>query len=298
MAVQWVNRPNQHFRGYAGRIASGRVRVGDEVVVLPAGRRSTIERIATFDGDLSHAVAGQSVTLTFTDEIDCSRGDVIAAAKVADEPVSRLAATLVWMSDEKLVPHRSYWLKIGTQTLSANVDGLKSVIDVNTLEQNAGDSLGLNDIGRVELQLDRGVPAVRYVENRKLGGFILIDKITHATVAAGLIDDFPANPIKLSRRVDSAENINWVLGNNRTAWAAKALERANALGRRAFVIDEAALSGFETEYPVRTAREIARLMARTGVDVLITIEVNPAEAHPGRITNADDSQDGGDTWVI
>src|SRR3990170_844913 len=100
MAVQWVNRPNQHFRGYAGRIASGRVRVGDEVVVLPAGRRSAIERIATFDGDLSHAIAGQSVTLTFTDEIDCSRGDLIAGAKVADEPVSRLAATLVWMSDE------------------------------------------------------------------------------------------------------------------------------------------------------------------------------------------------------
>jgi len=298
MAVQWVNRPNQHFRGYAGRIASGRVRVGDEIVVLPAGRRSTVERIATFDGDLSHAVAGQSVTLTFTAEIDCSRGDVIAGAKVADEPVSRIAATLVWMSDEKLVPHRSYWLKVGSQTVSANVDGLKSVIDVNTLEQNAGDSLGLNDIGRVELQLDRSVPAVRYVENRKLGGFILIDKITHATVAAGLVDDFPANPIKSNRRVDPAENISWVRGKNRAAWAAKAVLRLSALGRRAFVIDEAALAGFETDDLVHTAREVARLLARTGVDVLITIEVDPAEAHPGRVTDADDSQDGGDTWVI
>jgi bifunctional enzyme CysN/CysC len=298
MAVQWVSRPNQNFRGYAGRIASGRVRVGDEVVVLPAGRRTRIERIVTFDGDLSQATTGQSVTLTFADEIDCSRGDLIRSATAADEPVSRIAATLVWMSDESLVPHRSYWLKIGTRTLSASIDTVKSIIDVNTLEQNAGDALRLNDIGLVEVQLDRAVPAVRYAENRRLGGFILIDKLTHATVAAGLIDGFPTNPIGMGGRKDSAERIRWVLGKNRADWATREMGRLNALGRRAVVIDEGALSGFDAASPIRTAREIARLMARAGLDVLIAIDAPSVEARPGQVVYADECLDGEDLWVI
>ncbi|HVI06138.1 MAG TPA: sulfate adenylyltransferase subunit CysN, partial [Sphingomicrobium sp.] len=216
MAVQWVSRPDASFRGYAGRIASGYLRVGDPIVVLPAGRRSAVERIVTQGHDLKQAINGQSVTLTLADEIDCSRGDVIVSATAIPETTSRIDATLVWMSEQNLVKHRSYWLKIGTQTSSANVDLVHSVIDIDGLAERAGEPLGLNDIGRVVIDLDRPIPALRYAQNRKLGGFILIDKLTNATVAAGLIEGFPAAP-KLSLQ-ERPNSIRWVLGPRRGAW--------------------------------------------------------------------------------
>jgi bifunctional enzyme CysN/CysC len=293
MAVQWVSRPNQNFRGYAGRIASGRVRVGDAIAVLPSGTRSFVERIVTFDGDLDQAVAGQSVTLTLTDEVDCSRGDLIAAAHEATEPVSRLSASLVWMSDEKLVPHRSYWLKVGTQTVSANVDTVDAIIDVNTLASGQGQPLGLNDIGKVEIDLDRAIPAVRYEQNRKLGGFILIDKISHATVAAGLIDGFPSNPVKAAVR----HSINWVTGSKREAWAASAAARLKAQGRSVAIVDDAAISGFPAGEPARIAREVARLMAAAGVQVFVTVD-GAATSATGKIIDSDQNEEGGDEWVI
>ena len=298
MAVQWVSRPSQNFRGYAGRIASGRLHVGDPVTILPAGRNTFIERIVTFDGDLDHAVAGQSVTLAFTDEIDCSRGDLIASVDVAPAPVNRVTASLVWMSDEKLVSHRSYWLKIGAQTVSASVDVVDSIIDVNTLETRGGEPLGLNDIGRVEIDLDRAIPAVRYGENRKLGGFILIDKISHATVAAGLIEDFPANAVRQRANRSALDEIVWVTGPARGTWASAAAARLRAQGKPAILIDDAALAAFPGGDPVRTAREIARLVASAGVPALITIHAAPDEAHPGRVVDSSKSDDGGDEWVI
>jgi bifunctional enzyme CysN/CysC len=298
MAVQWVNRPNQNFRGYSGRIASGRVRVGDAITVLPALRQSTVTSIVTFDGELDHAVAGQSVTLTLADELDCSRGDLIEAAGASDEPVNRTEATLVWMSDEKLVPHRSYWLKVGTQTLSANVDTVDSIIDVNTLERRSGQPLGLNDIGKVEIDLDRAIPAVRYEQNRKLGGFILIDKLTHATVAAGLVEGFPKSAVTTAAQDETGGGISWVAGAQRSAWAAKAATRLKSLGRPVFVIDEGELAGFSGDDPVRVAREVALLMAKAGVQVFVTLEAPAGESHPGRVIDADQDQDGGDAWVI
>jgi bifunctional enzyme CysN/CysC len=293
MAVQWVSRPNQNFRGYAGRIASGRVRVGDAVAVLPSGTRSFIERIVTFDGELDQAVAGQSVTLTLTDEVDCSRGDLIAGVHEASEPVSRITASLVWMSDEKLVPHRSYWLKVGTQTVSANVDTVDAIIDVNTLASGEGQPLGLNDIGKVEIDLDRAIPAVRYEQNRKLGGFILIDKISHATVAAGLVEGFPSNPVKTAVR----HSINWVTGSKREAWAATAAARLKAQGRSVAIVDDAAISGFPAGDPARTAREVARLMAAAGVQVFVTVE-GAATSATGKTIHSDQNEEGGDEWVI
>ena len=298
MAVQWVSRPSQNFRGYAGRIASGRVHVGDAVTILPAGRKTFIERIVTLDGDLDHAVAGQSVTLTLTDEIDCSRGDVIVAADDDTQPVSRVTASLVWMSDEKLVPHRSYWLKVGTQTVSASVDVVDEIVDVNTLARRAGEPLGLNDIGKVEIDLDRAIPAVRYGENRKLGGFILIDKMSHATVAAGLVEDLPANAVRQPAKRSALDEIVWVTGSARTTWAAAAAARLKAQGRQAILIDDAAVAVFPGDDPVRTAREIARLVATAGVPVLITVQAGPDEAHPGRVIDSSKSEEGGDEWVI
>ena len=150
MPVQWVNRPNQHFRGFSGQIASGQAAPGDEVRVLPSGRTTRIERITTLDGDLDEAVAGQSVTVTFTDEIDCSRGDVIAAAGDPPEAADQFEATIVWMADDELLPGRGYWLKLGTQTVTAMVQEPKYEINVNTLEHLATKTLALNSIGVAE----------------------------------------------------------------------------------------------------------------------------------------------------
>jgi len=305
MAVQWVNRPNQNFRGYAGRIASGRVRPGDEIAILPAGRRSTVARIVAMDGDMEEAVAGQSVTLTFTDEVDCSRGDLLASPEAAAEPVGRIGATLVWMADEAMVPHRSYWLKIGTQTLSASVSGMGPVVDVNTMEQRRGLTLALNDIGRVEIDLDRRIPATRYSENRALGGFILIDKVTHATVAAGLVQDFPRTQPKADSE-GSGGSILWIAGPARAEHARRRSERSKALGRGAAILDEAALAGLTGDLSaddraerLRRTREVARLMSAAGIDVLITIEATEEEARPGRRIDAgQDDQEGSDEWVI
>ena len=297
MAVQWVSRPDQNFRGFAGRIASGRVRVGDPITVLPSGTRSFVERIVTFDGDLDQAVAGQSVTLSLTDEVDCSRGDLIADAHQTSEPVSRIEASLVWMSDEKLVPHRSYWLKVGAQTVSANIDTVEAIIDVNTLAARVGEPLGLNDVGKVEIDLDRAIPAVRYEQNRKLGGFILIDKMSQATVAAGLIEGFPSNPVNPTGRQSSAGSISWVTGSKRAAWASTTAARLKSQGRSVTIVDDAAISGFPPSDPARIAREVARLMAAAGVQVLVTVE-GAAKPGIGKIIDSDQNDEGGDEWVI
>jgi bifunctional enzyme CysN/CysC len=188
LPVQWVNRPNLDFRGFSGLISSGVVKPGDAVRVLPSGKTSTVSRVVTFDGDLPKAVAGQSVTLCFADEIDCSRGDVIT---LADEPVQvadQFEVNLVWMSDEALTPGRSYWLKIGTQLVSASIHAPKYLVNVNTLEHVAAKTLELNSIGVTNIVTDKPIPFEAYAENRALGGFIVIDKMTNATVGAGMIN--------------------------------------------------------------------------------------------------------------
>jgi bifunctional enzyme CysN/CysC len=205
MPVQWVSRPDQHFRGFAGQIASGRVGAGDEVRILPSGRVGRIDRIVTRDGDLAEAIAGQSVTLTLTQEIDCSRGDVIAAAKEPPHAADQFEATIVWMADEPMIPGRGYWLKLATQTTTATVAQPKHQLNVNTLEELAARTLDLNAIGVAEITTDRPIvfepyrPAAGGSPNRVLGGFILIDKLTNATVAAGMLH------FALRR----AENVHW-----------------------------------------------------------------------------------------
>jgi bifunctional enzyme CysN/CysC len=199
LPVQWVNRPNLDFRGFSGLIASGRVRAGDAIRVLPSGKTSTVTRISAFDGDLDEAVAGQSVTLCFSDEIDCSRGSVIATADAPPQLADRFEATLVWMADDALIPGRGYWLKLGTQMVSATVLPPKYQINVNTLEHMATKSLELNAIGVAEVATDKPIVFEPYADNRALGGFILIDKLSNATVAAGLLN------FSLRR----AQNVHW-----------------------------------------------------------------------------------------
>jgi len=199
LPVQWVNRPNLDFRGFAGMIASGTVRPGDQVRVLPLGKTSTVSRIVSLEGDRDLAVAGESVTITLADEIDCSRGQVIVAAQAPLEVADQFESTLVWMDEADMVPGRAYWLKIGTQTVSATIHQPKYEVNINSQEHLATKTLDLNAIGVANITTDREIPFAAYADNRDLGGFILIDKITNHTVAAGMIH------FALRR----AQNIHW-----------------------------------------------------------------------------------------
>ena len=211
LPVQWVNRPNLDFRGFAGSIASGRIRTGERIRVLPSGRQSTVTRIVTHDGELREAVAGQSVTLTFAEEIDVSRGDVIATAESPPAVADQFEATIIWMDDAPMLRGRSYLLKIGGKTVTATVSPLKYKVNVNTLEHIAANKLELNEIGVAGLELDRAIAFDPYKENRDMGGFILIDRLTNNTVGAGLLH------FALRR----SQNIHWqAIDINKAAHAA------------------------------------------------------------------------------
>jgi bifunctional enzyme CysN/CysC len=311
MAVQWVNRPDSRFRGYAGRIAGGTVRPGDEIVILPSGRRSHVERIVTFDGDLERAVEGQSVTLTLADEVDCSRGEVIASVSSPPHVADGLVANLVWMSHEPLAPGRSYWLKIGASIVSATVGKVEHIVEIDTGRAADARLLALNDIGRCEIRLDREVAAIPYARGRELGAFILIDKLSNATAAAGMIDGFPRRAA-LDRATGEADRIVWlssVASEERAEIAAKAQQRLQAMGRMSFILDEEALrDGLNSDLAetpadaaehVRRVRAVAGLMSRAGLHVLVAVDLPAAEAWPGRqFDPADLDQEGEAEWVI
>jgi len=302
LPVQWVNRPNLDFRGFAGQIASGSVRSGDPVRLLPSGRLSHIARIVTMDGELAAGVAGQSVTVTLADEVDCSRGDVIASADAPPPIADRFSATLVWMDETLMLPGRAYLLKLGTQTVSATLGAPDHVVDVNTLDRLAARTLALNDIGVVDLATDRPVVFEPYTENRMLGGFILIDRATNATVAAGMIR-------KALRRAD---NVHWqatevppaaraaikgqqprilwltgLSGSGKSTIANLVEQKLHALGRHTFLLDGDNLRhgltqdlGFGTAdraENIRRAGCVAKLMADAGL-IVIAAFISPHRA--------------------
>lgn len=188
MAVQWVNRPDLDFRGFSGTIASGTVQPGDDIAVASSGQTSKVARIVTFDGDLDIAGPGQAVTLTLTDEIDISRGDMLAAADDRPDFADQFEAKLIWMHDEPLLPSRNYIIKMGSATALAQVSDLKYKVNVNTLEHTASKTLALNEVGVCNFSLDRPLPFDAYQDNPGTGNFILIDRFTNATVGAGMID--------------------------------------------------------------------------------------------------------------
>ena len=187
MPIQRVNRPNLDFRGFSGLITSGVVRVGDAIRIVPSGRTSKVARIVTLEGDLESAVSSQSVTLCFADDVHCSRGDVIAAADDPPEAADQFEATLIWLSEAPLLPGRTYWLNLGSQTVTATVQAPKYQTDVNTLQRLSAKKLELNAIGVAIVVTQKPVVFEPYEVDRALGGFILIDRLTHATVAAGLL---------------------------------------------------------------------------------------------------------------
>ena len=199
MPVQWVNRPNLDFRGFSGQIAAGSLQPGDRVKSMPSGKQSTVQRIVTATGDLDQAIAGQSVTITLDDEIDCSRGDVLVSADDPSEVSDQFQARILWMSETSLLPGRRYLLKMGAKTVTATVNAPKYGIDVNTLNDVPAKTLELNQIGVTTLSLDQPIPYDPYDVNREMGGFILIDRMTNDTVGLGLVD------FALRR----ASNIHW-----------------------------------------------------------------------------------------
>ncbi|MEZ5550150.1 MAG: sulfate adenylyltransferase subunit CysN [Pseudomonadales bacterium] len=199
LPVQWVNRPNSEFRGFSGTVASGRVAPGDSVRILPAGTATSVARLVTRDGDLAQAIPGQAITVVLEDEVDVSRGDVIAAAQSPCQTSDQFAVHLLWMQEQPLYPGRQYYLKSGARTVPCVVTELKHKVNVNTLETQPAKRLELNEIGVGNLSLSDRIPFDPYSENRTLGSFILIDRQSFDTVGAGLLD------FSLRR----AENVHW-----------------------------------------------------------------------------------------
>ena len=302
LPVQWVNRPNQDFRGFAGTIAGGQVRVGDAVVVLPSARRSTVKQVLGPDGPLDVASAGQAVTLTLADEVDVSRGDVIVAADDPPEVADQFAAHVLWMDDAALLPGRPYWLQIGSRTVSASISEIKHRVDVNTQERLAAKRLELNEVGYCNLALDEPVAFAPYAQNRALGGFILIDRQTNATVAAGTLDfalrragnvhwqHLDVDKAARARIKGQQAKVLWftgLSGAGKSTVANQVEKRLHAQGRHTFLLDGDNVRhglnrdlGFTDEDRVENIRrvaEVARLMADAGLIVLVSF-ISPFRA--------------------
>jgi bifunctional enzyme CysN/CysC len=307
MPVQWVNRPNLSFRGFTGQIASGSVTRSQDIRVLPSGRTTRIDRIVMADGDLETAVAGQSVTLTFSHEVDCSRGDVIAAADSPPEVADQFEATIVWMDEHEMLPGRGYWLKLGTQMVTATVQHPKYEINVNTLEHLAAKTLELNSIGIAEIATDREIVFEPYAveggsSNRALGGFILIDKLTNATVAAGMLHfalrramNIHRQPLEVSRETHAGLKgqkpaVLWftgLSGSGKSTIANLVEKKLAARGRHTFLLDgdnvrhglnrDLGFTEADRIENIRRVGEVARLMADAGL-IVLTAFISPFRA--------------------
>ena len=302
LPVQWVNRPHQNFRGYAGTLAAGEVKPGDEVIVLPSARRSRVSRVLDAEGDVASATAGQAVTLTLADEIDISRGDVIAAAGDPPEVADQFAAHLLWMSDAPLLPGRPYWLKIGARTVSATVTEIKHRIDVNTQEHLAAKRLELNEVGYCNLSLDEPIPFEAYARNRTLGGFILIDRYDNGAAAAGTLDfalrragnvhwqHVDVDKAARARQKGQMPKVLWftgLSGAGKSTIANLVDKRLHALGYHSFLLDGDNVRhglnrdlGFTDEDRVENIRrvaEVAKLMTDAGLIVLVSF-ISPFRA--------------------
>jgi len=294
--VQWVNRPNLDFRGYSGTVASGSVSVGDELVVAGSAKISKVNSIIGSDGETSAARAGEAVTITLEDEIDISRGDLLSSMAHRPEVADQLAAHVIWMSDELLLPGRPYLLKIGTRTVTATVSRIKHKINVNTFEHVAGRTLELNEIAFCNFALSSPVPFDPYEANHTTGSFILIDRMTNATAGAGMIDfalrrasNIHYQAMKVDKAVRAASNgqkpcVLWftgLSGAGKSTVADLVEQRLQAMGRRTMLLDGDNLRhglnqdlGFTAEDRVENIRrvaEVAKLMVEAGLITLVSL---------------------------
>jgi bifunctional enzyme CysN/CysC len=302
LPVQWVNRPNHDFRGFAGAIVSGAVRAGDRVRVLPSGRETHVAQIFVGDRTSDVALAGQSVILTLADEIDVSRGDVLASANAPPAVAHQFEATIVWMFERPMLPGRTYLMKVATQTAAATVAPLKYKVDVNTLEHVAANKLELNEIGVCDLELDRPIVFEPYKENRDLGSFILIDRITNAVVGAGLLQfalrrsenvRWQAFDVDKSARAELKGQRPCVLwftglsGAGKSTIANTVEKRLNALGHHTYLLDgdnvrhglnkDLGFTDADRVENIRRIAEVSRLMVDAGLIVLVSF-ISPFRA--------------------
>jgi len=302
MPVQWVNRPGPDFRGYSGLIVGGSVRPGSPVRVLPSGRRTTVQRISTFDGDLGEAVAGQSVTLVLDDEIDVSRGDLLCADDQPAEIADQFEAHVIWMHDDALLPGRPYLVKVGASLVGATFSQPKYKVNVNTLEHLAARTLELNEIGVCTVTTDRLVPFDPYTTNRDTGGFVIIDRLTHATVGAGLLHFSlrrSQNVHWQAMEVDAAARgamkghrpgVVWftgISGAGKSTIANRTEQLLHAQGVHTYVLDgdnvrhglnrDLGFTELDRIENIRRVAEVARLMADAGLVVLASF-ISPYQA--------------------
>ncbi len=302
LCVQWVSRPDQNFRGFAGFVSSGEIRPGDHVRALPSGRESQVARIVTYDGDLAHAAAGQSVTLTLTHEIDIGRGDVIAAADRPPMVADQFNTTVMWMSDADLLPGRPYLLKIGARTVSATVTAIKHKVNVNTLNHSAAKTLALNEIGVANIQVAHPIPFDAFSENKETGSFILIDRMSNDTVGAGLIQfalrrsqNVHWQAVEVNKPARSALKnqkacVLWFTGLSGAGKStiANAVEKQLlALGRHTYLLDgdnvrhglnrDLGFTDADRVENIRRVAEVAKLMTDAGLIVLVSF-ISPFRA--------------------
>jgi bifunctional enzyme CysN/CysC len=302
MPVQWVNRPNLDFRGFSGQISRGALRSGDAVKIMPSGRETTVARLVTKDGDLNEAVAGQSITVTLADEVDCSRGDVIAAARDAPAVADSFEADIVWMAEAPLLTGRAYAMKLATRTVSATVVELKSKTDVNTMEREPAKGLALNEIGRAHVSLDQPIAFETYDDDHDLGGFILIDRMTNATVGAGMIRfalrrsqnvHWQAVDVNKATRAAAKNQKPAVLwftglsGSGKSTIANLVEKKLQAQGRHTYLLDgdnirhglnrDLGFTDADRVENIRRVAEVARLMADAGLIVLVSF-ISPFRA--------------------
>lgn len=302
MPVQWVSRPNLDFRGFAGQVSSGAIRAGDRVRSLPSGRETTVTRIVTASGDLAEAVAGQSVTLTFADEIDTSRGDMITSADQPAEVSDQFQVHLLWMSEQPLLPGRRYILKSGAKTVTATVNAPKHGIDVNTLAETSARTAELNQIVVTTLSLDQPIPFDPYKDNRETGGFILIDRQSNDTVALGLIDfalrrasNIHWQALDISREALAEQKgqraaVLWftgLSGSGKSTIANALQKRLFACGRHTFILDgdnvrhglnrDLGFTDADRVENIRRVANVARLMSDAGLITLVSF-ISPFRA--------------------
>jgi len=302
LPVQWVNRPDLDFRGFSGEITSGVVRPGDKVRVLPSGRESTVERIVTFDGDLEQAAAGQSITLSLADEIDISRGDILAAASSPPAVADQFEAHIIWMSEAEMLPGRPYLLKIGARTVNATLAQPKYKVNVNTLEHSAAKTLELNEIGVCNLNVDRPIPFDPYVESRDTGGFILIDKFTNGTVACGLLhfalrrsDNVHWQALEINKDARALQKsqrpaVLWftgLSGSGKSTIANIVEKKLYELGRHTYLLDgdnvrhglnkDLGFTDADRVENIRRVSEVSALMVDAGLFVLVSF-ISPFRA--------------------
>jgi sulfate adenylyltransferase large subunit len=302
LPVQWVNRPNLDFRGFSGTITSGRVRPGDPLRVAASGQSSKVARIVTFDGDLAEAVAGQAVTLTLEDEIDISRGDLLTTAQTPPVVADHLEAKLVWLYPEELVPGRGYLLKAGTATVPARITALQYRVNVNSLAQEPAARLAMNEVGVCTLNLDKPLAFDSYRENRGTGNLILIDRLSNATVAAGMIhqpllrsaSDWTSRGVDRAARAVSLgqePRILWLSARDAAtaAGVAELVEkRLLHLGRQGYWLSPARLNppaaAVTPELLPRLA-EIAEILYDAGLIVLIAADRSLSKPAQTRLHN-------------